>query len=106
MKTFNVHYQAFFPGESTHLFYRRGFSAVISQNVDKPEHVWLYMSWCSKKDEFNKKRGVEIALNHPPVSIHKKQVSRYLKECAELCHKQVEYYQITPSFDYVMKRFL
>ena len=60
MKTFNVHYNT---GPGRCYEKRRGFTAVVEQDYSQ-DYVNVYVSFCSRKDEFNKKKGVAQAMTN------------------------------------------
>lgn len=102
-KSFNVHYN---PGpnklDSSNL--RRGFTAVIEPVLDDPRYVFVYLAFCSKKDQFNKKLGSIKAREHAPIRVHKKQVPKFLLECAKSCTKDGVSWVF--SYDFVLKHFI
>lgn len=107
MKTFNVHY-AVDPGPIGGGKWnpkRRGFTAVVEQDYSQ-DFVNVYVSFCSRKDEFNKKVGVAKAKGKKVYQrVHKKGLPTLLGGL----YAEVQGWEFVPSFrqryDYVLRNF-
>lgn len=105
MKTFNVHF-SHGPGPLASSWYvRRGFTAVVSPST-LPDSVQINFSFCSRKDEFHKKKGVVKALEHSPVHVHIKQLPTFLEELEIATYKDPSYIDRKGKYNYVWKAFL
>ena len=81
-----------------------GFTAIITE-LENKEYA-IQASFCSKKDQFCRKTGVEEARKNIPVAVVKiKQIPRVLQRLEDSIHKGVDsrgcfgkYYRVALSF--------
>ena len=63
----------------------RGFTALITQKMDNPHEVFVQITFCSPKDEFNKKEGRSFAKAAPPEVFNKRDIPRVLATASSVC---------------------
>lgn len=61
----------------------RGFTVFVSPDQHVKGNVLVHTAWCSPKDEFNKKKGREAAMNTWPVSMSPKAVPKHVSACMD-----------------------
>jgi len=70
----------------------RGFTALISANPDDPRTVKMQVTFCSPKDQFNKKEGRKFAALAHTETINKRQVPRMLAALSQVANLQFHSY--------------
>lgn len=63
----------------------RGFSVLITPKMDNPREVFVQVTMCSPKDEFNKKEGRSFAKATPPEVHNTRDVPNILATFSRLC---------------------
>ena len=105
MKPFNVHFNKAVPGKLQSIWKRRGWSALVTHS-QQINCVDVYFSFCSKKDEFNKKKGLSIARTNPFVTVPKVQLPVFLHDLERECFKDGEPLHPKGHYNYLYKNFI
>ena len=108
MKPFNIHFNPFNPGKVNSHYWgkvkRRGFSAVVthSQYLGMCD---VYFSFCSLKDEFNKKMGLSTARTNKFVTVHRKALPGFIRDLERECFGDGEPLNLQGHYNYLYKNF-
>lgn len=102
MKPFNIYHHVG-AGKLDSWVVRRGFAARVEQS-DDPRYVNVFVSFCSKKDEFNKKKGIAVAKANGSIKVHKKQVPLVLTGFYDACFAP-PFSVAKTKYDFVYKYF-
>lgn len=82
----------------------RGFTAYITPNPDDNRTVFMQVTWCSHKDQFNKTEGRVNAQKASREPVNKRKVPFLLAGCAYAC--ELTDMVSENSYNYVLKYFL
>lgn len=106
MKSFNIHFNPFAAGpiHKSLAATRRGFSAVVTQHYNL-DLVDVSFAYCSKRDEFNKRKGLSTALLHKPVTVTKKYLPTFIHDLERGCFKDEEPLHPKGHYNYLYKNF-
>lgn len=83
----------------------RGFTVVLGK-VLYVNTVCVQVAYCSKKDNYNRKKGVQVAKTKPVAVIPMKELPKYLKNVFNKAYNQYEDNDWGPDYNWVVTKLL
>lgn len=106
MKPFNIYFNPFRPGKIDSVYWgavkRRGFTVHVTRS-EKLSDVDVYFSFCSKRDEFNKKEGLSMARTNPFVTVKKSYLPIFIRDLERECFKDGEPINPVGHYNYLYR---